>query len=781
MSLDGLTNLERLRRRAELQIAERDANTDDRTLHELHVHQAELEMQNQELLRIHDELEDALHNYADLYQSAPVAMFSVDRNLNVVEANAAAAALLGVTRVELIGASLATFAANPAALGQDLAAAFGGNKGAVPGAELCSPAGICHVCDLHIIVTEGDSPQARISVIDQTLSVARGRALEDRNALLRAVLDTASDGVFTMNATGLIRSVNGAGRRMFGYGPGALIGENLSVLLKPQDVPLVEGDGRDILARHQDGSTFPVELHVGQTTIAEETLLVAYLRDISEREAAKATLQQERDFLGELLHLAPVIIMVLDVDGRIEIVNAYFEATTGYSGDEVRGSIWFDTFVPHRDRDRMHAVHAETLATGGTEGVVNSVANRDGTERLLEWFNTTLPARDGGGAKVLAIGRDVTEERRLRDQFVQAQKMEVVGRMAGGIAHDFKNLLAGIKGVCGIAIKRASDSTGVVEAVRRINDAADRGAEMIEELLAISRRRPMDAVAVDLRERIQTSKLMYQRLLGAHVQLTVTFPAEPVYVLADPGQLDRVLLNLLVNARDAIRGGGEVALDLTVGEDLAGEYVTLSVCDTGAGMDEETRRHIFEPFFTTKAEGAGTGLGLAMVLAAADQLGGTIAVTSSPGAGARFDIRLPRHLTAPAPRVEMRAALPRGTGVVLLVEDDELVRLGVELQLQNLGYLVLVADHPDRALELLDTHGDAVRIVLSDVRMPGMSGPELAVQIAERYPDLPVVFMSAVAGSIEVEVDGTPRRRPVLAKPFAETALAHHLNAALGS
>jgi CheY-like chemotaxis protein len=365
--------------------------------------------------------------------------------------------------------------------------------------------------------------------------------------------------------------------------------------------------------------------------------------------------------------------------------------------------------------------------------------------------------------------------------------MEAVGRMAGGIAHDFKNLLAGMLGLCQVAVSQARERTDLAQAIGMIQDAAHRGVEMVEELLAISRSRPLEPIPIDLAARLRSSEVMYRRLLGADITAVFVVPDEPVRVMADPGQLDRLVLNLLVNARDAIVGHGQVVVELETATSIRlhqagflglapGEYALLRVRDTGQGMDAETRQRIFEPFFTTKPEGEGTGLGLAMVYASLRQLGGAIDVDSTPGEGTTFQVALPRYVGVAEPR-QVRL----GSGTVLVVDDDELVRLAAEHELAALGYTPWVAASGEEALAVLEEHPEAVDAVLTDVRMPAMSGHQLARRVADAWPDLPVVLMSAQPLERLVREGRVPPDQVVLEKPLSAVALSHRLHEVLGS
>lgn len=519
------------------------------------------------------------------------------------------------------------------------------------------------------------------------------------------------------------------------------------------------------------------------------------LVDVTMQVVEQQLARERRAVLEAILETSNDALLTCDADGTIRSVNRPGEHMLGWSADELQGTKLHRLIAPGGD-GADHAFIEQALhdaSTSPPETREVTALRKDRSEMPGALKIGVAAGNEQQGA--VACLRDMSLQReceaalaQMQERFVQAQKMEVVGRMAGGIAHDFKNLLAGILGVVQIASAQTMGVPGAADATRLIRDAALRGVEMVEELLAISRALPMEPAPVDLTRRIGDSMPMYCNLMGRHVMITCELPHEPMVVLADPGQLDRLLLNLLVNARDAMPTGGQLSITLGRADDSEldatggarrGDQVRLSVRDTGEGMDAQTRSKVFEPFFTTKTDGKGTGLGLAMVYATVRQLEGRIELYSEPGEGTEFVLSFPRH-GGPVARSATEPEAQRGWGKILVVDDDELVRLAMEHELSTLGYEPILAASGHEALEKMATLGSEVRGVLSDVRMHRMSGPELAVRIRQERPEVPVLLMTAQPSVLAADRRVAPDQI-VLEKPFGRTLLAQRLGEVLNS
>ncbi len=387
--------------------------------------------------------------------------------------------------------------------------------------------------------------------------------------------------------------------------------------------------------------------------------------------------------------------------------------------------------------------------------------------------------------------RSAVQLAETQQQLVQAQKLEAIGRLAGGVAHDYSNLLSAQIGLCELLLDGMDDGDPHTEDVRAIKDCADRAAKLTRQLLAFSRRQARQVVLVDCNLMIKGVSELLRRLVGANVDMNLDLAADLGAVRADPAQVEQVIMNLAVNARDAMPGGGTLTI-ATANADLdaeqaaaaglqAGPYVRLTVRDTGIGMDEATRARLFEPFFTTKESGVGTGLGLSTVYGIVQQSGGAVLVDSAPGRGATFDVWLPRIAEQAPPPADRASAPSRGAGeTVLVVEDESTLRGIYERVLEDLGYTVHVRPDASGALAAVREEGVEPRVLVTDMNLPGMSGAELSGALRKRLPDLKVLYIS---GRTRPEAEGAslPRGAAFLQKPFSNAELALQVQRLLGA
>jgi signal transduction histidine kinase/ActR/RegA family two-component response regulator len=417
---------------------------------------------------------------------------------------------------------------------------------------------------------------------------------------------------------------------------------------------------------------------------------------------------------------------------------------------------------------------------------------RDGTLRWLHDQKRLL--RDDRGQPVEIVGSwlDVTERKALEEQYRQAQKMEAIGRLAGGIAHDFNNLLTVVLGYSELALEVLDSEDPLREYVGEINAAGTRGASLTRQLLAFSRRQLLVPRVIDFNVLLDEMGKMLRHLIGEDIDLVVRTAPDLWSVKVDPGQMEQVLMNLVVNSRDAMPRGGMLTIEsANVELDQSyldahpqahpGEHIRISVSDTGCGMDAATRARIFEPFFTTKDVDKGTGLGLATVYGIVTQSGGHIEVYSEPGVGTTFKIYIPRERDGilQTKQTALPAGAPRGTETVLLVEDSDGVRSLARLALERSGYRVLEAGHPHEALQILQDCLEPVHIMVTDVVMPEMSGRELAEKLAPDWPGLKVLFISGYTDDAVVRHGILEEGMPFLQKPFTPDALARKVRETL--
>jgi len=510
-----------------------------------------------------------------------------------------------------------------------------------------------------------------------------------------------------------------------------------------------------------------------------------------ERKRAEEALRQSEERFARVFEASPVGITISTLDdGRFLDANGAFLRLTGYSRDEVLGktALEFGFWADPADRARV----VGQLTAGSAQNLSATIRTKDGTARdiLVSFERFTL----GGKVCMLSLVNDVTESRRLEGQLRQAQKMEAVGRLAGGVAHDFNNLLTVITSYSDLLLEDLGADDPKRDDVDQIRKAAQGAAALTRQLLAFSRQQVLEPKVLDLKATIAGTEKLLKRLIGEDVQLTTAFAPDLGAVKADPGQLEQVIMNLAVNARDAMPGGGRLTIEAAnVDMDEAyvrghaparpGRYVMLAVSDTGTGMDAQTQARIFEPFFTTKESGKGTGLGLATVYGIVKQAGGFIWVYSEPGHGASFKVYWPRldEQAEPEPARPATRAPGRGTETVLLVEDAASVRLVTRQVLERYGYTVLEAPNGDTALRLAAKHHGPIHLLLTDVVMPGISGRHLAEQLAALRPEMRVLYASGYADSAITHHGILEPGIPYLQKPFTPETLGRRVREVLDS
>ncbi|MDP3911069.1 MAG: response regulator [Gemmatimonadales bacterium] len=617
-------------------------------------------------------------------------------------------------------------------------------------------------------------------------------------ARMAGVLDMAQDAIISVDESQHIVLFNRGAEQMFGYAAREVLGQPLDALL-PSGVADVHrghirgfaaapetgrrmGERSEVRGRRKDGTEFPAEASISKLVRDGETIFTAIVRDVTERWRAEEELAlglREREAIMEGV---PDILYLLDADARLVRWNRRFEVATGYAPEELAGRAALDFF--RADAQPLVAAKImEAFQTGYAEVEADLLA-KDGRTVPHHWSG--VPRRDERGEAVglVGVGRDLTAYKKLEHQFRQAQKMEAVGRLAGGIAHDFNNVLTAISGYTELLIEEAAPQDPRRGDLEEIRTAAERAAGLTRQLLAFSRQQVLEPRVLDLNAVVAGMDKMLRRILGEDVELAAALAARLGRIKADPGQIEQVILNLAVNARDAMPGGGKLTIetadveldDAYAGEHVAvvpGPYVMLAVSDTGTGMDAETKAKIFEPFFTTKGPGKGTGLGLATVYGIVKQSGGNLWVYSEPGQGATFKVYLPR-VDEPAERPAAAAAPARpiaGTETILVVEDNESVRRLVRTVLSGHGYTVLEAAEPAEALALVGRHGGEIALLVTDVVMPGMSGRELAQQVEAVRPDLLVLYMSGYTDDAIVNHGVLEAGVAFLQKPFTPAGL----------
>ncbi|MDF2772186.1 MAG: Blue-light-activated protein [Geminicoccaceae bacterium] len=540
--------------------------------------------------------------------------------------------------------------------------------------------------------------------------------------------------------------------------------------------------------RTKDGRTILVEVVTHAITVLDRPARLTLAHDVTERKRAERELRETNDTLQTLIQASPLAIVTTGVTGIVSEWNVAAERMFGWvAGDVIGRPI---PIVPaeqlEEDMRRMSVSGEHSFS-----GYETRCVRKDGT--LVDVYVSTALLRGGGGVLgTVWVMADVTERKVMEEQLRQAQKMDAVGQLAGGVAHDFNNLLTVITSYGQFLLNGLPEHDPRRADAHQITQAAARAASLTRQLLAFSRRQVLQPQILDLNEVIGDMEKLLRRVISEDISLVTQFESNIGAVRADRGQIEQVVMNLVVNARDAMPAGGALAISTRVVHlDAAyarrhagvnpGPHVVFSVRDTGMGMDAATQDRVFEPFFTTKPKGKGTGLGLSTVYGIVRQSGGHIDVRSTPGRGTTFDIMLPQVSGAIPARAEhaLDIAMPRGTETVLVVEDEEAVRLIVRRVLQEQGYDMIEARDGHEALRVCAQRGDEIDLVLSDVIMPGMGGRQLARALAATRPNLPVLFMSGYNDDGELGGGAADAQSAVLAKPFTAETLARQVREAL--
>jgi PAS domain S-box-containing protein len=487
--------------------------------------------------------------------------------------------------------------------------------------------------------------------------------------------------------------------------------------------------------------------------------------------------------LSKAIEQSPVSIIITDLSGAIEFVNMKFSEITGYTSNEAIGQnmrIFKSGTTPPEEYGRLW----QTITSGGVwQG---EFQNRKKNGEMFWEQATIAPVRDGTGVitHYVSVKEDVTEKKKLEAQLCQTQKMEAVGLLAGGVAHDFNNMLGVILGCADMALEMAEKGSVLYNLIGQVVEAASRSADITKKLLAFARKQTIQPKILDLNTTIKGMFSLLKRLIGEDIEL-VWLPGENILpVKMDSSQIDQILANLCVNAKDAIAGVGKITIatyNFDVTEEFSSKhkglssnkYVKIVVSDSGCGMDKKTLDKIFEPFFTTKGVGKGTGLGLATVYGIVKQNEGFINVNSEQGHGATFEIFLPAHSVG-LQNIQVGGAVPppRGNETILIVEDDPTFLEMVQIMLEDIGYRVLTSTTPTDAIQIAEVHSDKIKLLITDVVMPEMNGRDLMKHLLSRLPELKCLFMSGYTGDVITDRGVLAESIHFIQKPFSKRDLS---------
>ncbi|HSZ18448.1 MAG TPA: PAS domain S-box protein [Candidatus Acidoferrum sp.] len=658
-----------------------------------------------------------------------------------------------------------------------------------------------------IIDVEYDSHTLEVPRQDAVIVVARDiterKRSEERLYLLSQIVERSPEMIGLGDPDGHITYANRAFLKAFGYSEEEILGKHFSCTFSPTnpaalmaeiakgETKYLEGDGwqGECLRIRRDGKEFPVLLSRGAIRNLEGRAVGTFgvSRDITERKREEEDIRR----LAAIVESSFDAIMSTTLEGSVLTWNSGAERIYGYSAAEIIGRN-IGIVVPAEQHDEVSGVLGKVKQGEKLEQFETTAVRKDG--KVIHILLTASPIKDASGriVGISDIVRDISDDKRMEQMFRQAQKMEAVGRLAGGVAHDFNNLLGVIIGYTETLLDRIGHDAELRGQAEQIGKAANRAAALTRQLLAFSRQQVLEPKILNLDIVVAEVEKMLHRLIGEDIEILTLLNSSPGSVKADQGQMEQVIMNLAVNARDAMPQGGKLIIETSnveAGEEyaqshqpfLAGWYILLTVSDTGTGMDQETKSHLFEPFFTTKELGRGTGLGLATVYGVVKQSGGYIWAYSEPGHGSVFKIYLPRVDQA---ALKIRASgesvqLLRGTETVLLVEDEQSLRALTRDLLERSDYKVLEASSGDHALEVAERHGGPIHLLLTDVVMPGMNGAALAANLAPLHPEMKVLFMSGYTGGFATQIGLLGAGATVLQKPFSRDALLRKLREVL--
>jgi two-component system cell cycle sensor histidine kinase/response regulator CckA len=631
-------------------------------------------------------------------------------------------------------------------------------------------------------------------------------ALAASERRFRSLVQNSSDLVTIVAPDGAILYASDSAHRIVGYAPSDLVGTSLLEYLDRDDVERVQGllqnsNGKPSVAgpiefclRRADGTPVWLEA-VGTNLLTDATIrgIVLNARDVSERKRADRELRESEERYRDLFDNASDLVCMAAPDGALLYVNKAWQEGTGYSADEIDRMQLVD--IVHPDSlGHYHAVMERVLAGERLDHVELVFVLKSGGSITVEG-NLSCTFKDGQPSVVRGIYRDVTERKRVEEQLRRAERMQAAGKLAGGVAHEVNNMMTGVIGFSEFVLRSLEPDDPRRADVEEVIRAGTRAADVTRQLLAFTRQQFLRPEIVEINAVIEAMEKMLRRSLGEDKHLELHLSPLAGQIRADRGQLEQVLINLVLNARDAMTGHGRVSIETGISEwDAAyaerhggvdiplGRYVMLAISDTGCGMDAEVQARIFEPFFTTKSIGQGTGLGLSTVYGIVKQSGGFIWVYSEPGEGSVFKVYLP-EVRAAQPAEAIPAPLPEvpggGTETILVIEDEDVVRSLAMRGLRDYGYTVVEAENGSQALRYIQQHPGEIDLVISDVVMPEMGGRELGQNLALFDPDLPILYMSGYTGDDVVQRGLLDPGAPFQQKPFTPATLASKIRTML--
>jgi len=759
--------------------------------------------------------EQALHvlqeRNAAVLRASLDAIVTMDHEGKVVDFNAAAESLFGYSQAEVVGKEMSQLIIPPRMRErhrQGLAHFLATGEGPVLNKRLEMPAcradGNEFLCELAITPIEGEGKPLFTGFMRD---ITEQKALQDDRARLAAIVEFSIYAIVSKTVDGIIISWNHGAERLYGYSAKEVIGQPISILFAPDHyqeyVQIMKTVKKgisipsyDTVRRRKDGTELNVSVGISLITNRQGEIVEASTisHDITEKKSSEEQMRLLLESTGEGIY-------GIDKQGRCTFVNRAAATMLGYAPAEIIGQDMHTLIHHHRPDGSPYPVEqcpiyrplrnqAGVLDQTGVRVHDEVLWRKDGTSFAAEYSSFPIMKKENIQGAVVTF-QDITQTNLLEEQFRQAQKMEAVGRLAGGVAHDFNNLLTIISGYSEILLAALPPGDSTRGLLTEIKKAGVRAASLTRQLLAFSRKQILEHEVLDLNGVVADSEEMFRRLVGEDIDLVTVLDPALGNVKTDRGQIEQVLMNLVINARDAMPKGGKITIETTHvvldetycrshAEVKPGRYIMLALSDNGCGMDEQTKARIFEPFFTTKEPGKGTGLGLAMIHGFIKQSGGHVSVYSEPGVGSTFKIYLPevdavRSLEKPRPGIEM----PRGDETILLAEDEAGVRALTRHVLQICGYTVLDAANGGEAIRLAEKHQGSIHLLLTDVVMPGMDGRLVAERIVAIKPGAKVVYLSGYTDDAVVRHGVLESEVAFLQKPFTPSALARKIREVL--
>jgi PAS domain S-box-containing protein len=642
------------------------------------------------------------------------------------------------------------------------------------------------------------------STIGRDISVRKAaeKHLVQMEARYRGLLEAAPDAMVVVNHGGEIVLLNVQAEKQFGYRRDELVGQKVKNIIPrgfaerllmhgtgtPGD-PVVPqmGTGIELHGRRKDGSEFPIEIMLSPLDTVDGILITAAIRNIAERKLRENDLSR----LAAVVESSQDAIVSLTSLGIIRTWNRGAERIFGYSAEEATGRSIL--FLSPPDRSAEGSTLLERVARADRIEHFETIrVKKDGTQIHVALTFSPIKDSDGRVVGVSSVARDVTESKHMEAMLRQSQKMEAVGQLAGGVAHDFNNLLGVILGYTGLMLDRLGLDDPQRKSIEEIQKAGDRAALLTRQLLAFSRKQVLQPKVIDLNAVVAGAEKLLQRLIGENIELRAVLNPELCRVKADPGQIEQIIMNLAVNARDAMPSGGKLTIETSNMEfdeaytaqhpsTRTGPHVMLAVTDTGCGMDAETKAHMFEPFFTTKEFGKGTGLGLSTVYGIVKQSGGSVWVYTEPGLGTSFKIYLACVDAVPEiePPNDKVMNVVAGSQTILIVEDDPALLQVTHRSLEEVGYAILEARSSKEAIDISESHTGPIHLMVTDVVLPGMSGVKLAAYLSAQRPEMKVLYVSGYTNDTVFHHGVLEPGLAFLQKPFSARTLARRVGEVL--